>query len=71
MSLWFTPEEKASITFVLYMPFGNGSRTCIGMRFALLEARMALIEIVDKFGIVLSPEVKMKPILHEFKVTFF
>ena len=41
------------------MPFGYGPRNCIGMRFALLEAKMALIEIVSKFRIVLAPETKV------------
>ena len=42
------------------MPFGYGPRNCIGMRFALLEVKMALIEIVSKFRIVLAPETKVR-----------
>ena len=42
------------------MPFGYGPRNCIGMRFALLEAKMALIEVVSKFRIVLAPETKVR-----------
>ena len=30
------------------------------MRFALLEAKMALIEIVSKFNIVLAPDTKVR-----------
>ena len=56
----FTPEEKAKRHPCAYMPFGNGPRSCIGMRFALLEAKMALIEIVSKFRIVLAPETKVR-----------
>ena len=56
----FTPEEKAKRHPCAYMPFGYGPRNCIGMRFALLEAKMALIEIVSKFRIVLAPETKVK-----------
>ena len=56
----FTPEEKAKRHPCAYMPFGYGPRNCIGMRFALLEAKMALIEIVRKFKIVLAPETKAR-----------
>ena len=55
----FTPEEKAKRHPCAYMPFGNGPRNCIGMRFALLEVKMALIEIFSKFKIVLAPETKV------------
>jgi len=55
----FTPEEKAKRHSCAYMPFGHGPRNCVGRRFALLEVKMALIEIVSKFRIVLAPETKV------------
>ena len=56
----FTPEEKAKRHPCAYMPFGYGPRNCIGMRFALMEVKMALIEILSQFRMVLSPETKVR-----------
>ena len=58
----FTAEEKAKRHPCAYLPFGLGPRNCVGMRFALMEAKMALVEIVRKFKIELAPETKV-PIL--------
>ena len=44
------------------MAFGQGPRGCIGMRFALLEAKLALANIVRKFTILPSDKTK-KPLV--------
>lgn len=52
----FTPEAKASRPQMAHMPFGWGPRNCIGLRFALLEAKIALMEILKKFSFAQGPE---------------
>ena len=41
------------------MPFGFGPRICIGIRFALLEAKIALIELLKRFTFTRVPETEV------------
>ena len=41
---------KASRPQLAHIPFGWGLRSCIGLRFALLESKIALMEILRKFS---------------------
>ncbi|XP_053472294.1 cytochrome P450 3A30-like isoform X1 [Ictalurus furcatus] len=55
----FTQENKKSIEQYAYMPFGLGPRNCIGMKFALVIIKLAVVEILQKFDISLSEETKV------------
>jgi thromboxane-A synthase len=52
----FTVEAEANRHQLAHMPFGWGPRSCIGMRFALLEAKIALMEILRKYSFARGPE---------------
>jgi cytochrome P450 len=42
-----------------HLPFGFGPRNCVGMRLAILESKMALMEVISKYRIVVSPETEV------------
>merc|ERR1719499_13166 len=46
----FSKEEKASRSPYTFQAFGQGPRACIGMRFALLEAKVAILSLMTKYS---------------------
>ena len=50
----FSPEARAELPKGAYVPFGGGSRTCIGMRFGLLEVRAIAEAILSRFTLELG-----------------
>lgn len=48
----FLPENEARIPAHAYKPFGNGSRACIGRMFAIMEAKLALALLLQRFDFV-------------------
>jgi len=48
----FSKEEKAARNPYAFQAFGQGPRSCIGMRFALLEAKVAILATWRRFSFV-------------------
>ncbi|KPM03479.1 cytochrome P450-like protein 8 [Sarcoptes scabiei] len=48
----FMPENRHKLIPYTYLPFGCGPRNCIGMRFALMKAKLAIANLVQKFRII-------------------
>ncbi|XP_037621147.1 cytochrome P450 3A40-like [Sebastes umbrosus] len=55
----FSKENKEAIDPYTYMPFGAGPRNCIGMRFALMMMRLAVVEILQKFSFSVCNETEI------------
>lgn len=55
----FRPEAKAALPKGAYIPFGGGSRTCIGMRFGQLEIRTIATLILSRFTLELPPGFRL------------
>ena len=51
----FTPEAKAALPKGAYVPFGGGSRTCVGMRFGQMEIRTIASLILRRFRLAQLP----------------
>ncbi|XP_022530139.2 cytochrome P450 3A56 isoform X3 [Astyanax mexicanus] len=57
----FTKGNKENIDPYVYMPFGSGPRNCIGMRFALLAMKLAIVEILQRFNVI-NPDPDQVPL---------
>jgi retinoid hydroxylase len=55
----FTPEAKAALPKGAYVPFGGGSRTCIGMRFGQLEIKAIASRVLQRFRLELDPSYRL------------
>ena len=60
----FRGPSKDAIHAFQFLPFGAGPRNCIGMRFALMEIKIALVKILLRYKFVQSPETQVPLIIH-------
>jgi cytochrome P450 len=56
----FAPEAKGALPKGAYIPFGGGSRTCIGMRFGQLEVRTIASLIAKRYTLELAENYAME-----------
>lgn len=63
----FAPENRAALPKGAYVPFGGGSRQCIGMRFGQLEIKAIAARILRAHRLELEPgyrlEIRQTPTL--------
>jgi cytochrome P450 len=56
----FAPKAKAALPKGAYIPFGGGSRTCIGMRFGQLEIRTIATLLLARFTLSLPEDFQLE-----------
>jgi len=56
----FSPEARAALPKGAYVPFGGGSRTCIGMRFGQLEVRAIATLILARYTLSLPDDYRLE-----------
>uniref|UniRef100_A0A3Q3JAZ9 Cytochrome P450 3A n=1 Tax=Monopterus albus TaxID=43700 RepID=A0A3Q3JAZ9_MONAL len=59
----FSKENKDNIDPYSFLPFGAGPRNCIGMRFALLMIKLAIVEVLQNFSFVTCKETDIPMVL--------
>ncbi|KAF2367624.1 Cytochrome P450 [Trinorchestia longiramus] len=48
----FSGEGRSRPSPAVYMPFGSGPRNCIGKRFALMEAKLVMVLLLQEFALL-------------------
>jgi cytochrome P450 len=56
----FAPEARKRIPKGAYVPFGGGSRICLGMRFGQAEIRTIATAVLERFRVELRPGFTLK-----------
>ena len=54
----FMAENRHRLIPYTYLPFGTGPRNCVGMRFALMNIKTAIIKIINKFKFIRTENTK-------------
>lgn len=59
----FTEEKRKKRHKAIYLPFGEGPRMCMGMRFGQTQVKAGIMSVLKEFRIKISPN--HKPIVQD------
>ncbi|KAH8402283.1 hypothetical protein KR009_010979 [Drosophila setifemur] len=65
----FEPEQVKSRHPMAYLPFGEGPRNCIGLRFGKMQAKVGLVSLLRRFRFGVSKKTEVPLILDCRNVT--
>ncbi|KFB52629.1 AGAP010966-PA-like protein [Anopheles sinensis] len=54
----FSPERKVEHRGTVFLPFGEGPRMCLGMRFAQAQVKLALLKLILSYRVRTGPNHK-------------
>ncbi|HLY26654.1 MAG TPA: cytochrome P450 [Aggregatilineales bacterium] len=57
----FSAENEKKLPKYAYIPFGGGPRVCIGNSFSLMEARLLLATLAQRYSLSVAPGFKVVP----------
>jgi cytochrome P450 family 6 len=60
----FSEEEKQKRHHYVYLPFGEGPRICIGMRFGLMQTKVGLVSVLSKYQISVSEKTPIPLVIN-------
>ncbi|XP_062564161.1 probable cytochrome P450 6a14 [Armigeres subalbatus] len=62
----FTPEAVSARHSHTFIPFGDGPRNCIGMRFALVEVKFGIAQLLSKLRFTVNEKTQL-PVRYDVK----
>lgn len=66
----FLEEEKNKRPNCTYMPFGDGPRNCIGLRFGKMETKVGLCTILKNYKMTLNKKTVVPLVADPFAFVF-
>jgi len=55
----FSEENKAKRPDMTFLPFGEGPRMCIGLRFGMLQSKVGLVSLIRNFNFTLNKKTPL------------
>ena len=45
----FNDDNKHKINMSAYLPFGDGPRSCLGLRFGLMQVKLGILKLINNY----------------------